>query len=269
MDAFTAARRHWLIFLAVTLLLTAASVAAAVRRAPVYRAEARLSVGRIDISNPAALGSFTTAAAALASQYSRTIDAEGVTNRVAREMALPADRIAAQVTASPIPQSPVIRVTALGATADEATRLANLSGNALIRYTTDLNRSNPDVPRLLRGFREASGDLVRARARLSDLRRRRDAAPPSVSLRSVQQAEVDFEVAKLRTDTTKTAYQASLANQASTSLIQVLKPAAAATNDRLRKMQLYGFLGFAAGVALGLALATVWANALIRRRFAV
>jgi hypothetical protein len=267
-DTFTAARRHWVIVIGVTLLLTAAGVAPGVLRHPVYRAEARLAVGRIDVNNIAALGTYTTATTALASQYSRTIDAFGVTTRVARATGQSPSQVAANVSATPIAGSPVIKVTAVASAARQATRLANLSGHALITYTTDLNRSDPDVPRLLQGFRQASGDLVRARDRFAALRRKRDGSPTSVSAREIHKADVDLEVATLRAQTARKVYQTSLANQASTSLIQVLNPATGASDDRLRKIQLYGFVGFAAGLALGLALATVRANALMRRRFA-
>ena len=68
-------RRHWWIVLLFTIVFTGAGVAAAIRRPPVYTAEARLAVGRSTCSAPGRAGSFTLATQALAAQYSRSIDA--------------------------------------------------------------------------------------------------------------------------------------------------------------------------------------------------
>jgi uncharacterized protein involved in exopolysaccharide biosynthesis len=261
----TAARRHWFIVAFVTLLFTGAGVAAGWLRPPQYTAQARLVVGRIDVSAPGALGSFTAATQALASQYSRTIDAQGVTRRVARRAGMTPQAVAARVSATPIPQSPVMKVFATDTSAAEAVRLANLASDALVSYTTALNRSNPDTARLLSRYAQAAGQVVSRQARLRRQLRRYDAKPSRRKLAQVQRTRVDLRVAQLRSQTLRNAYSASTESQAATALVQVLERAFAGTSDRMRYVQFLGFLGFVAGIAAGLALATLRANRLLRR----
>lgn len=261
----TAARRHWFIVAFVTLLFTAAGVAAAWLRPPVYTAEARLVVGRIDVSAPGALGSFTAATQALASQYSRTIDAQGITRRVARRAGTTPHGVAARVSATPIPQSPVIKVFASGTTSAEAVRLANLSSDALVSYTTALNRSNPDSSRLLRRFAQASSRVVESQTRLRRQRRSYDNHPSRAKLARIRRTRVDLRVAELRSQTLRNAYSSSTESQAATALVQVLERAFLGTSDRMRYLQFLGFVGFVAGLAVGIALATLRANRRLRR----
>ena len=61
---------------------------------------------------------------------------------------------------------------------------------------------------------------------------------------------------KLVADGAKNAYQTRQANGAALSDLEVLSPAAAATSDRIRKLQLLTFIGLAVGVAAGAALAS-------------
>jgi hypothetical protein len=265
----TAARRSWWIVLLFVLIFTAAGVAAAMRRPPIYSAEARLAVGRIDVSAPGALGSFTVATQALAAQYSRSIDGLGVTRRVAPEVGLTPLQVAARVGATPIPESPVIRVFGTGLSERSAVRLANAASNALVAFTTDLNRANPDSPRLLREFRDASRAVLTLEQRVTLHRKEHLATPSDKTRATLQQAQVNLEVAQLRKQTAQVAYDASTRSQSSTALVQVLQPAALATSDFVRYVQLFGFAGFAAGLAIGLAIATWRENRRERRRFGV
>jgi capsular polysaccharide biosynthesis protein len=211
------------------------------------------------------LGSAAVATEALAAQYSRTIAAQGVTRRVARSMGIAPRTVAARVSATPIPESPVIKIVATATDPREAVRLANLSSTALISFTAELNRANPDTPRLLRRFREASRDLIVARSRVTARRREHTQSPSESSRRRLQTAQVDRDVAQLRTETARQAYDASIRGETPTTMINPLTPAVAASSDRSSKLQLFGFVGFVAGLALGLALATLRANAVLRR----
>ena len=262
----TAARRHWLLVAFVTVLFTGAGVAAAMLRQPVYTAEARLVVGRINISAPGALANFPGTTAALASQYSRAIDAEGVTRRVARRAGMTPSEVAGWVSATPIPESPVIRVTATGPDGRDAVRVANLASDGLVAFTTETNRSNPDTGRLLARFTQTAREVVLQRA---ILRRRRSAysdAPTTARRQLIQATEVRLQVAQLQRETFRAAYDASAQSQSATSLAQVFQRASAATSDRDRYLQFFGFIGFVAGLAIGLALATIRANRVVRRR---
>lgn len=264
-DALTAARRYWRLVVALTVLLTSAGVAAALVQHPIYTAHARLAVGRIDVSAPGAVGGFAFATQALAAQYSRAIDAVAVTRPVARQTGLTAAEVASRLRASPIPQSPVIRVMADGTTPQEAVLLANAASEALVSFTTRLNRSNPDTARLLRQFMNLSRQVIGLGARVADLHRRQVANPDPVKRQRLSKARVDLGVAELEKQTVRTAYSASTTSQASTELLQILTPAETAASDRSKRLQLFGFIGFVVGLALALALATLRANAVVRR----
>jgi uncharacterized protein involved in exopolysaccharide biosynthesis len=262
----TAARRHWFLVAVITALFTAAGIAVAVVRQPVYTAQARLVVGRIDVSAPGALASFTEATQAIASQYSRSIDAEGITRRVAPKAGLSPRQVASRVSATPVPESPVIRLSAIGTDARGAIRLANLASSALVTFTTQVNRSNPDTSRLLGRFTDASRDVVEQRAELSRQRRSYDSEPTEEKRAEMQATEVKLRVAQLRQETLHEAYNSSTQSQAATSLVQVIERASSATNDRSKYLQFLGFIGLVAGLAVGLAIATLLANRLVRRR---
>jgi uncharacterized protein involved in exopolysaccharide biosynthesis len=260
-----ALRRYWFLVLLVVALFTAGGLYAARQRAAVYTAETRLAVGRVDIT-PGTLSTFTGAAQALAGQYSRAVRADGVVRRAAPRAGLTPAQVAGRISATPIPQSPVIRLMAVGRNADDAVRLANAAAAGLIGYTTTLNRSNPDATRLLNQYRDISGRVLRLRRALATARKRHAAAPTDRTRRRVDAARVDLTVAQLQQDTIRGTYDATERTQGSTSLLQVLSPARAAASDRGRYVQTLGFVGLAVGLAVGVALAMLLATTRIRRR---
>jgi hypothetical protein len=260
-----ALRRYWYLVLIVTGLFTAAGIYGAKQRTPVYTAETRLAVGRVD-TTPGTLSTFSGAAQALAAQYSRSIGADGVTTRAARRLDVPPAEVAGRLGATPIPQSPVMKLMAKGSTAGDAVRLANAGAAALIDYTTTLNRSNPDADRLLRMYRETSARVLVLRRTLDRARKRHNASPSAKTRGRVDAARVDLSSAQLQLDTLRATYDETGRSQGSTSLLQVLTPARAAESDRSRYLQTFGFVGFAVGLAVGVALAMLLATARVRRR---
>jgi capsular polysaccharide biosynthesis protein len=264
-DALTAARRHWLIVVVVTVAATAVAVAAASVPTPVYTAEARLAVGRIDVSAPGAISTFATATTALASQYSRAIDARSVTTRAAKGTGLTPNQVAARVSATPVPQSPVIRVIAVGTSAGQAVVLANRASYGLVGYTTALNRSNPDADRLIGEYRDTSAEVVRLQTLVNRLSRKQVNNPTPENRLELNKQKVNLQVATLKNTTVRNAYTGATQSQAATQLVQMLTPATGASSNRSSRLQFYGFIGFAAGLALGIALATLRANSLVRR----
>jgi uncharacterized protein involved in exopolysaccharide biosynthesis len=260
-----ALRRYWFVVLIVVALFTAAGVYAARQRSPVYTAETRLAVGRVD-TTPGTLATFTGAAQALAAQYSRMVRADGVATRAARRVGVAPEQVAGRVNATPIPQSPVLRLMATGSSAGDAVRLANATAAALSDYTTVLNRSNPDADRLLRKFRQTNARVQTLRHTLDNAVKRHSQSPSPRTRQRVDGARVDLSVAQLQLDTLRATYDETGRTQGSTSLLQVLVPARAASSDRGRYVQTLGFVGFAVGVAVGLALAMLLATARVRRR---
>jgi hypothetical protein len=159
-----------------------------------------------------------------------------------------------------------MRLTATGTSAREAVGLANATSAALIDYTTTLNRSNPDLDRVLDQFRRTTARVLTLRRELTNARKRHAEDPSASTRRRVDAVRVDLSVAELRRETLRATYDVTGRTQGSTSLLQVLAPARTASSDRGRYVQTLGFVGFAVGVAVGLALAMLLATARVRRR---
>ena len=104
-------RRGWLLILIPVLLFAGLATYIAMNRQPTYTADSRLTVGRVDIS-PSALATFATATQSLASAYSRAVEANAVVNPVAKRLNVSSAAVRGATLATPVPESPVIRVTA-------------------------------------------------------------------------------------------------------------------------------------------------------------
>jgi hypothetical protein len=263
-----ALRRKWPIVAVTTLAFVAAGLALGLSRAPTYKAQSRLAVGRIDISAAGAISNFAVATESLASQYSRMAGASQIVNRVAREVKMPRAQVANSIAASPIPQSPVFMVEAKSSRAPQAVALAIAASQALVDYTTKLNRSNPDSPRLFKRFQRASLKLNRLREREGRLKGVVGGSPTAANREALAKAQTRSEAASLEAVTERTAYSFSRQSQSATSLVQVLTKPAKASSDRATVLQLYLFIGLAAGVCLGLALALALAQREARRALA-
>lgn len=220
-------------------------------RAPVYTAEAQLGIGRIDVSTYSIPG-FVSASRDLAEAYSRALTTTAVTRTLARQLDTRPAEVASRLTASPIPESPVMVVTAKGPSERDAVELANAAQTALIAYVTRLNRSNPDSARLLRAFERAS---IR-------LRIAREARASRSSARSGSLDELDAAVAKaeLEVKTLSGLYRASQEGQAATEVIQVLSPASSAESDSRAVLQQLLFVGLVAGLVAGVGVALLRAR---------
>ncbi|MBA2580268.1 MAG: hypothetical protein H0V03_05435, partial [Thermoleophilaceae bacterium] len=257
--AWSAVRRHWLLASLPALLLALAAVAIAFQRDPAYTAQVRLNVGRLDIGAQSIPG-LVQGSQALASAYSRVIDAQPVVKPVAAKTGSTPDDVAERLSASAIPESPLLYVEAKGESAGEAVEMANLASAALIEHVTTLSRASSDGPRLLREFRAASRSFEGLVAK----RRRLDAAversPSERNRGAAEKVRADLEAANLRTRTLSSLYQTSQQGQSATTLLQVLSPATGADSDRNSLLQRLLFLALIAGAASGVALAVVRAN---------
>jgi uncharacterized protein involved in exopolysaccharide biosynthesis len=260
-----AALRHWVLVLLPMLALMGVAAFIGLARAPVYTAKARMNVGRIDVSSPGALAGFSTATESLAASYSRAVDAEGVVNAVSRQTGLSPNLVDRRTDATPVPTSPVFVISARGLSATSAIRLANTTSTALIEYLTLLNRANPDSDRLFKQFQDSA---IAVQERVNTRDRLQKSAGPILSAseeRTLAEAQARVEAAVLRRESLRSLYQSSLGGQSTTSLLQVLSSARRASSDRSTRLQLLLFLAAAAGLLVGLALATFRASRLIAR----
>ena len=237
--------RYWYLVLLPMILLAGAAVAIGMSREPTYTAETRLNVGGFNISAQSLPG-FAGGAYLLTNAYSRAAYADRVLGPVAKKTGRSKRDIADAVSASPVKDSPTIRIEAEAKTAREAVRIANLTAEELERYAVVLARTNPDSKRLFRDFKRASDRyrVAEKRAIRAHRRNRGEAA-----------ADTALELARLRRNSVASLYQTSLGGQATTNAVQILAPARDAESDRrslVERMLAAGLLG---GLAIGIALA--------------
>jgi capsular polysaccharide biosynthesis protein len=251
-----AMRRYWLIVLLPTLLLLGTGIYFGVTRAPRYTSEARLTVGRVDV-DPASLATFASATQALASAYSRAVEAQSVVLPVARRLRMTPAQVRREISASPVPDSPVIRVKATTGSKARAVALANVASGALVAYTTTLNRTSADSSRLLDEYRAVSLRVSQDQRRLNAL------GVDAPKARAAAQAELAAD--SLQARSLASAFQTSQQGIGASKLVGVLTEATGASSDRTPKLQLLGFAGALAGLLLGLAAASLLANRRARR----
>lgn len=130
-------RWGWLLVLGALFSLATYAVAWRVAPqddgAPVYQASASLLVGADGVSqNDIAPANDTTAM--LARSYASMVDGDAVTGRLAALFGIPGDAAAlqSQIEAAVVPSTQVVRVTAVGATPDEAATISQGAAEAFI-----------------------------------------------------------------------------------------------------------------------------------------
>jgi capsular polysaccharide biosynthesis protein len=255
------ARRYWHIVLVPVVIFVAVAAVAASRRTPHYSAEARLMVGRLNISSPGAITGFTQAAQDLASAYPLVINADGVIDPLAsRFHTSPAD-IRKRLSATQVPSSPIIRVMATGSSAQGAQNLANAASASLVAYLTKFNMDDPDATRLLAAVNAAEVAYQKAQAAYAG--HPRPALTPAD-----QRLAAAVDTALLQVKSLSTDYSLTLETEAVTSLLQPLVSASSATSDRTSVLEIALFAALVGGTVVGLALATIRANRTARRALA-
>jgi hypothetical protein len=239
------ALRYWYLILLPMLLFAAAAVAYSQQRDPTYKAEARLNVGGFNISAQSLPG-FAGGAYLLANTYSRAAYGDAVLGPVGRQVGMTPAQLADVISASPVKDSPVIRLEAETKNGAQAVAIVNLTAENLQRHARTLAGANPDTQRLFTRFKAASRDYAKALARSRRAHKRH---------KGVAQADTAVELARLRKDSVAGLYSTSLGGQATTSAVQILSPARGATNDRRSVMERLLAAGLLGGFAIGVALA--------------
>ena len=238
---YDAIRRHWGFVLAPVVLLCVIAVAVAAKRPPNYHAEARLNVGGFNITSQEVPG-FVGGAIQLATTYSRAVYAPVVLKQVQKKVHKSRAEVMSELSASPVADSPIIRVDAESKDKAEAMAAANAAGQGIAGYATRLARSNPDSGRLLRAYRHAIREQRQARAKHG---------PNSVQM----------DLATLRVRTLAGLYGQSVGGQASSNVVQMLAPALSASSDRGSFLQRLIAAAILGGLAIGALLAVLVARA--------
>ncbi|WP_116112813.1 hypothetical protein [Austwickia chelonae] len=256
-SALTSLRRHWIPAILLTFLTTLIGGGTALVRPTTYTGETRLAIGHGEMSALNIPG-YPTAAKEMASNYSRWVTDQGVAG-------LKTPPEVSSLSASPIPESSIIRIEAKGRDADAAVRASQQAADAL---TAEVNKSRAEndpaevmkeivakAPALSKAQAGAAGSLAKYNR---DLGAERPAAVIQADLevfaqvdtvRAQLQAEQDARLDKYR----------RLVSQRSTSadLRPIGQGARLVGNDRSSRLQRGALLGAGVGMVLALGVAVL------------
>jgi capsular polysaccharide biosynthesis protein len=255
-----ALRRYWLTALLPLVLLVSVAVAVGLTRDPNYTAETRLTAGRIDSGTPSsALAGFTSAAQALAETYSRSVHSDEILRKVAEDTGTSPSSVSSKVTAAPVPNTPVFRVSAEAGSPGLATKLSVLVSEALVDEVSENIQMSPQSEGLFKEYKAALAQETLAKERYQGYRD--GVAPPH----RLSAARANFEGASLRADALRESYLASNQNQSGTAVPEIIGRATGASSDRSRTLQILLFVAIVAGIVVGTALALIRGHREARR----
>lgn len=260
----TTVRRHWRLVLAAVLVLVTVALVIGLKRTPEYTAQAELSVGHAYVDSPAGIPGVIEATKSLASVYSRTASGSAVREGMARRLRADGISTTGTLSATPIPDSPLIRITGEAGSEREAVALANAGAEALTAYVNGQVTSDRADDAAVERFEEASTELRQAladRARATGAYR----ADPTPSNRVVlDRASSAVDVADLRREAIRAEYQASGRSGSNAPTLETFSPAQSATSDRSSTLQILLFIALVGGAAAGVALALLRAQRELR-----
>jgi capsular polysaccharide biosynthesis protein len=250
--AFSAiARYKWLVF-ALAVLCALGGVVYGRSRQSTYTASATLQVGQVNPNSPGFFG-YVQSAGALATAFSRSVEAEPVLeaaeHKLKHRLKLTRAQVIARLSAATIPESPAFRVIATGPTEHAAVALANVAAQAVIAYENRSNSTNPEAASLLREYREATIAYRRALTVAAKLAEQNPKGRPSAALVA---AEAERNVAKAKLDAVGVAYTDAISARApSSGLVSLIAGATSASSNHHSKIEMYGFIGLLVGIVLG------------------
>ena len=250
MSFASALKRSWLVVLVCVLVCAGAGIAIGLLREPVYKAQSQLFVGSFDVRSVAIPG-FVTASNQLADAYSRLATSDAVGVPVARQTGLTQAEVRERMTASNVPGSPVVRITAEGPSRRAAVDLARAGSNQTVAEVKTLTTRTNEARDLFKRFNAAAAKAQRADSRAARLRAQ------NASQKSIIAAQTASETAKLNVQTLANLYGQALANSGGAAQAHVVNAAVTATSDREDVLQQLAILGVVAGLVAGAGLAAL------------
>ncbi|MEJ5887584.1 hypothetical protein WDZ16_03835 [Pseudokineococcus marinus] len=262
----TALRRHWVVGAVLTIAgaLTGAALGAATPAS--FTSESRVAVGSNDLLALSVPG-YAYAAGQLAASTARYVDnsqALGALEPVLGEDAAEVE----DVSASPIPESNIIRVEVTAATSDVATRATAAVTDYLLEQSSRVNTSS-DADELLGQYADLSREVAQTRAERDSLSASIQSAPATAPPSPDVQAQlVDLEaqlaVLSARQGALEARYQDAVTSDDLSYQLVTVAEAAPSFDTSTTQVQRYGLVGLVAGLLLGLLAAVLLDRA--RRR---
>lgn len=257
------AARHVKLIAVVTVIGLVCGVGAAFLRPPHYTAEARIVVGtNATLANVQASAGLPAAEDSFAAEYARLITSSTVMSDVAARLHEPSLR--GSLSASPIPQSPIIRVDATASSPNAAARLAEVGAEELILAVDKLNTGTAaTVQGLLAKYEQVEGALGSEQAQIKALQARLDVTPSgSPTVRSLRSRLVAAQGAADVDQLEATALSNQFQNQYSPyqqeeQTVKLTGPATSTGSDRKKVLEIGVIGGLIGGLVVGLAAAAV------------
>jgi uncharacterized protein involved in exopolysaccharide biosynthesis len=253
-----ALRQYRLIALLPVLILAGVGVGLGLHRDPAYTATSQVVVEPL-APTVVQLSGAVQAAEDLATNESRLIGSDGITGPLAQQFDTTGLRISNHLSATPVPNSTVIKISAEGDSAAGAIALSNAAAGRFSAYVTAQLQNNTIANRLLKAYTAAA--LVYRRAQ--DAQRRL----PHKSSKQVQlEAGAVLDAAQIRQQALSQQYENLVQSHSTAPTGSPFVLASTATSDRTSKLETYAFAGVLAGLLIGCALVTFLANRRSRRR---
>jgi uncharacterized protein involved in exopolysaccharide biosynthesis len=265
-EVLAAARRHWFVALVPVVLLVAAAVVLGMRRPVTYTTTANLSVGHVYVSDPAGIPTIVDATQSLAAVYSRAISAEAVVVDARQRLKRAhVNAVSGSLSATPIPDSPLIRVTAKSQSAAGAVALADAGAEALTAYVNAQVRDNNAATTIARRYLQASVVFRERRDKSNRAARRYADHRTAANKARRDRAAAATDTAQLQRDALGASYQQAVQGGTASTSVEIFSRASQPTSDRVRMIQLLAFVGLLGGLAAGAALALLRTSRDIRR----
>jgi capsular polysaccharide biosynthesis protein len=236
-----ALRRHWRVLVATIGGFVVLAIGYSVVRTPNYAAETRLAVGGLNATTPSAFTGFSTAAQQLAETDSRAVQGDAVVKDVASELKLPPAQVRPQLSAAPIPQTPVFTVTATTKSPETSVDMSRLAGEAIVK---EANRASDAAPgALLNEYKQAERQRQQAEARVT----------AGVGSQAADRA--DLVAANAQADAARKRYTDAI--QGGSVRLEIIQGPADASSDRMSKLQMLLFIAVVLGFIVGSAIAVL------------
>jgi capsular polysaccharide biosynthesis protein len=259
-----AVRRHPIILVVSVLICVAIAAAVGLVRKPSYTANAKLQVGSINLTLPGAIGNLPNIDAALATSYSRQIQAAPIISTVAKRLHLSELTVVGDLSSSPVPLSGDFTVTGASKSENEAIRVANGAGAALVTYIAGLNNNSGRVKQLWSQLKAAASQVAAAKIQVLvthtaiERAQAKGGLPTTKELNAYAAAQAAQDTATTNEQELHQSYSAARSQQSN--VPQVIAPALGATSDKLTKLAILLVGGLVAGLILGTALAMMRAR---------
>lgn len=276
---FQSVLKHpYLVIIAGTIVLGLVAAVTGYRQTE-YRTDAQYAMGGARVTNQELPG-YITATNAQAAIVARLLATAPTIDRIAVDTGLTADHVRTAVSATNIPDSPIIRIRATGTSPELAIDLATAAGKALTVSLKDLESAGGQVPaRTLERYVVASKTYLQAQADAADaaaivdkITRQIDEADVATeSMRATLAAgrkksivaELVATEAKATADGLREIYGQQLRAASSGTDLQLVSSPAVVLNNNGQKLQ----LALGVGVPLALAIPAFMAWFIERRKW--